>query len=134
MAVRWPMVGVKTLTGCSPVFLYWEFRVRSFVIILSSAKHFNWGPGTTPLCLWLLYFAFIPLWFMLGSSARYLRVCLWRLKNLAVGWRWRWVCLETVCDQFWHALPLTGVRCRPRGANSVNGGRKGELLTLVKGL
>ena len=32
-------VGVKTLTGCSSVFLYWEFRVKSSVIILSSAKH-----------------------------------------------------------------------------------------------
>src|ERR1700753_2599339 len=39
MAVRWPMVGVKTLTGCSSVFLYWEFRVKSLVVILSSAEH-----------------------------------------------------------------------------------------------
>jgi hypothetical protein len=61
-----------------------------------------------------------------------LEYVLWRSKNLAVGWRWRWVCLETVCDQFWHALPLSGIRCRPGGAHSVNGGRKGELLTLVK--
>ena len=33
------MVGVKTLTGCSSVFLYWEFRVKSLVVILSSAEH-----------------------------------------------------------------------------------------------
>src|SRR3954470_3946199 len=74
--------GREDSNGCSPVFLYWEFRVRSLVIILSSAKHFNWGPGTTPLCLWLLYFAFIPLWFMLGSSVRYLRVCFMEIEEL----------------------------------------------------
>src|SRR4051795_2736061 len=115
MAVRWPMVGVKTLTGCSPVFLYWEFRVRSLVIILSSAKHFNWGPGTTPLvsgCSTLPSFLY---GLCLDLAFGTLECVLWRLKNLAVGWRWRWVCLETVCDQFWHALPpFWGVRWRPR--------------------
>ena len=33
---------------------------------------------------------------------------------------------------FGTALPLSGIRWRPCGAHSVNGGRQGELLTLVK--
>ena len=112
------------LTGFSLL----EFRVKTLVAILSSAKHstcdptqhhFVSGCSTLPSFLYGL---------CLNLAFGTLECVLWRLKNLAVGWRWRWVCLETVCDQFWHALPLTGVRWRPRGAHSVNGGPKGALL------
>src|ERR1700753_1315778 len=108
MAVRWPMVGVKTLTGCSSVFLYWEFRVKSLVVILSSAKHQLVTRHNTTLSLVALLLPSFFYGLSLNLAFGTLECVLWRLENLAVGWRWRWVCLETVCDQFWHALPPFG--------------------------
>ena len=62
-----------------------------------------------------------------------LECVLWRLENLAVGWRWRWVCLETVCDQFWHALPPFGGSVVAHGALTASTeAPRASFFTLVK--